>query len=66
MFALVGPAVSIFQEIDGQDKIVELINNVIVALVQVNTAQRPSAAATNRKLAKFIRELIESSEDNDA
>ena len=52
-----------FQDIDGQDKIVELINNVIVSLSQVNTAQRPSAAATNRKFAKFIRELIESADE---
>ena len=49
----------LFQDIDGQDKIVELINNVIVSLSQVNTAQRPSAAATNRKFAKFIRNLLE-------
>ena len=51
------------QEIDGQDKIVELVNSVIVSLVQVNTAQRPSAAASNRKFARYIRELIESADE---
>ena len=50
-------------EVDGQDKIVELINNIIVSLVQVAAERRPSAMATNRKFAKFIRELLESQED---
>ena len=55
-------AVRLFQDIDGQDKIVELINNIIISLLQT-ADRRPSAMATNRKFAKFIRELIESEED---
>ena len=51
------------QEVDGQDKIVELINTIIVNLLQTATERRMSSMAANRKFAKFIRDLIESEDD---
>ncbi len=51
------------QEIDGQDKIVELVNGVIVSLLQAAPERRPSAASVNRKFAKFIRSLLEEEEE---
>ena len=51
------------QEIDGQDKIVMLINDIIVSLLQPAAERRPSAAATNRKFAKFIRDIMEADDE---
>jgi hypothetical protein len=53
-----------WQEIDGQDKIVELINSVLVTLIQPAAERRPSAMATNRKFARFIRDLLEANEED--
>jgi hypothetical protein len=51
-------------EIDGQDKIVALVNDVVVSLLQPSPQDRPSAAATNRKFARFIRDLMEADDEN--
>jgi hypothetical protein len=51
-------------EVDGHDKIVELVNDVIVSLLQSAGERRPSALATNRKFARFIRALIETDDDD--
>jgi hypothetical protein len=53
-----------WQEVDGHDKIVELVNDVIVSLLQSAGERRPSALATNRKFARFIRALIETDDDD--
>ena len=50
------------QDIDGQDKIVELLGTAIDSLLETGPERRPSANAINRRFAKFIRELIESQE----
>ena len=52
------------QEVDGQDKIVELINSIILGLNQQGAERRPSAPAINRKFARFIREMLESQEED--
>ena len=52
------------QDVDGTDKIVEHVNEVIVSLIQAAAERRPSATATNRKFARFIRALLEPEEDD--
>jgi hypothetical protein len=43
---------------------VALVNDVVVSLLQPSPQDRPSAAATNRKFARFIRDLMEADDEN--
>ena len=52
------------QDVDGQDAIVAHVNEVIVSLIQPAVERRPSAMATNRKFARFIRALLEPEDDD--
>ena len=40
-----------------------MVNSVITSLLEAAAERRPSAMATNRKFARFIRELVESNEE---
>ena len=50
-------------DIDGTDKTVELVSSIIDSLLDRNPTNRPSATATNRKFARYIRSLVETEDD---
>jgi hypothetical protein len=51
------------QDVSDQDPTVRFISEVVDGLLTHAPLHRPSSIATNRKFAKFIRQLVETEDD---